>query len=58
VVLMFIGAKMLASNRYELPTWAALTVIAIVLGLSVLASVVFPQKEELVSSADRPDVHS
>jgi tellurite resistance protein TerC len=58
VVLIFIGAKMLASFRYELPTWAALTVIAIVLGLSVLASVVFPQKEELVSSADRPDVHS
>jgi tellurite resistance protein TerC len=58
VVLMFIGAKMLASFRYELPTWAALMVIAIVLGLSVLASVVFPQKEELVSSADRPDVHS
>jgi tellurite resistance protein TerC len=58
VVLMFIGAKMLASYRYELPTWAALMVIAVVLGLSVLASVVFPQKEELVSSADRPDVHS
>jgi tellurite resistance protein TerC len=58
VVLMFIGAKMLASYRYELPTWAALTVIAVVLGLSVLASVVFPQKEELVSSADRPDAHS
>ena len=58
VVLMFIGAKMLASYRYELPTWAALTVIVIVLGLSVLASVVFPKKEELVSSADRPDVHS
>lgn len=58
VVLMFIGAKMLASFRYELPIWAALTVIAVVLGLSVLASVVFPQKEELVSSADRPDVHS
>ena len=58
VVLMFIGAKMLASYRYELPTWAALAVIAIVLGLSVLASVVFPQKEELVSSADHPDAHS
>jgi tellurite resistance protein TerC len=58
VVLMFIGAKMLASYWYELPTWAALTVIAIVLALSVLASVVFPHKEELVSSADRPDVHS
>jgi tellurite resistance protein TerC len=59
VVLMFIGAKMLVSFRYHLPTWVALLVIATALGLSVLASLVFPQKEEeAVSSADRPDVHS
>jgi tellurite resistance protein TerC len=61
VVLMFIGAKMLASYRYHVPTWVALAVIAVVLGLSVLASLifperVFPQKEESVSSADHPDV--
>src|SRR6266404_1442669 len=31
VVLMFIGAKMVASIRYEIPTWVALTVIAGVL---------------------------
>jgi len=53
VVLMFIGAKMLVAFRYQVPTWAALMVIAVVLGLSVLASVVFPQKEEAVGSADR-----
>jgi tellurite resistance protein TerC len=59
VVLMFIGAKMLVSFRYHLPTWVALLVIATALGISVLASLVFPQKEEeTASSADRSDEHS
>lgn len=39
VVLMFIGAKMLLSARYQIPTWIALLVIAVVLGLSVAASI-------------------
>ena len=46
VVLMFIGGKMLVGYWYEIPTWVALVVIASVLGLSVLASVLFPKKEE------------
>ena len=45
VVLMFIGTKMLLPERYHVPTWAALLVIAGVLALAVLASVVFPKKE-------------
>jgi tellurite resistance protein TerC len=44
VVLMFIGAKMLISARYEIPTWVALLTIAVVLGLSVAASVWNPKK--------------
>jgi TerC family integral membrane protein len=43
VVLMFIGAKMLLPERYHVPTWVALAVVAGVLGLSVLASVLFPE---------------
>jgi tellurite resistance protein TerC len=43
VVLMFIGAKMLISARYEIPTWVALLTIAVVLGLSVAASVWNPK---------------
>jgi tellurite resistance protein TerC len=43
VVLMFIGAKMLLPERYHVPTWVALAVVAGVLGLSVLASVLFPK---------------
>jgi tellurite resistance protein TerC len=44
VVLMFIGIKMLVSIKYDIPTWAALAVIGGVLGVSVLASVLFPKK--------------
>jgi TerC family integral membrane protein len=50
VVLVFIGAKMLVSARYQIPTWASLVVIATVLGLSVLASVLFPRKEAASSA--------
>src|SRR5215813_13501210 len=45
VVLVFIGVKMLASMKYDIPTWVTLLVIAVVLGLSILASVLFPKKE-------------
>jgi tellurite resistance protein TerC len=45
VVLIFIGAKMLLSVKYNIPTWATLVVIAMVLGLSVVASVMFPKKQ-------------
>lgn len=53
VVLMFIGAKMLISVKYQIPTWLALAVIAVVLGLSVLASVLFPKEKPDSSSAGR-----
>lgn len=51
VVLMFIGIKMLISIKYQIPTWVALTVIAVVLGLSVLASVLFPKEKPDTSQA-------
>jgi tellurite resistance protein TerC len=53
LVLMFIGAKMLLPEKYHVPTWAALVVVAGVLGISVLASVLFPKKED-ASSEERP----
>jgi hypothetical protein len=40
---MFIGAKMLLSMKYQIPTWVTLAVIAGVLGLSVMASLLFPK---------------
>ena len=46
VVLMFIGAKMIAGMHYHIPTWIALLVIAVVLAVSVMASVIFPKKAE------------
>jgi tellurite resistance protein TerC len=46
LILMFIGAKMLVSHYYRIPTEAALAVVGVVLVVSVLASVVHPQKHK------------
>jgi tellurite resistance protein TerC len=53
VVLIFIGAKMLLPEKYHVPTWVALVVVAGVLGASVLASVLFPKKDEPSSEGPR-----
>jgi tellurite resistance protein TerC len=45
VVLVFIGVKMLASMKYDMPTWVTLLVIGVTLSLSILASLLFPKKE-------------
>jgi len=45
IVLMFVGVKMLLSIHYEIATWVALVVIAGVLAVSVVASVLRPEKE-------------
>jgi tellurite resistance protein TerC len=47
VVLIFIGAKMLLSRYYVIPTDWALAVVLAVLAISVLASLLFPQKQNV-----------
>ena len=44
LVLMFVGAKMLLSHYYEIPTVVALGIVAGVLAVSVLASLMHPRK--------------
>lgn len=46
IVLIFVGAKMLVSHYYHMPTELALGVVAGVLLISVLASVVHPKKSK------------
>jgi tellurite resistance protein TerC len=46
VVLIFIGAKMVSSNYYQIPTVVALGVVAGVLLVSVLASLLHPRSQE------------
>jgi tellurite resistance protein TerC len=46
VVLIFIGAKMVASDYYQVPTGVALGVVAGVLLVSVFASLLHPQSQE------------
>ena len=43
-VLIFVGAKMLLSNYYRVPTGVALGAVAFILATSVAASLVFPEK--------------
>ncbi len=45
VVLIFIGAKMLISHYYQIPTGVALGVVAGVLLVSILASMLHPRSE-------------
>ncbi len=52
VVLIFIGAKMLVSHYYQIPTGIALMVVALTLGFSVLASVIFPEKKRRPAAED------
>jgi tellurite resistance protein TerC len=47
LVLIFVGAKMLAAHYFAIPTGVALGVVVAVLGTSVLASVLFPRKKEI-----------
>jgi TerC family integral membrane protein len=45
-VLIFVGLKMLASHYLTMPTWLALTVVAGVLGTSILASMLARPKAQ------------
>jgi len=48
VILMFVGAKMLASHFYDVPVAITLAVIAGVLAISVGASLIWPQKKSVI----------
>jgi tellurite resistance protein TerC len=53
VVLVFVGTKMLLTDVYHIPVGLALGVVAVVLGASVVASLLFPQR----AAAHDPVVH-
>jgi tellurite resistance protein TerC len=46
VILIFIGAKMLASSWWEIPTGWTLATVAGVLAVAVALSLAFPAKEK------------
>jgi hypothetical protein len=46
---MFVGGKMLVSHYFQLPTQWALAGVAGVLLISVFASMLFPQEQEVES---------
>ena len=46
VVLVFVGIKMLISEFYKVPILASLGVIAVVILISIIASILLPSKKE------------
>ncbi len=46
LVLSFVGVKMLIVKWYEIPTWLALSTVALILSLAVTISVLLPEPEE------------
>ena len=55
-VLVFVGAKMLLADLYKIPTATALGVITALLIISVIASLIRPQKADVVPSPpDSPE---
>ena len=52
VILVFVGSKMLISDIYKVPIGTSLGVIALVLVVSVIASLKFPQKSHLEALAE------
>jgi len=52
LVLAFVGAKMLLSDVYKLPIGLSLVIIALVLLLSIIASLIFPKNTEAHSPVE------
>ncbi len=51
-ILIFIGAKMMLSELYKMPIWVALSVVAGVLAISIIASVLKPHKKARLPEMD------
>jgi len=57
-VLVFVGAKMLVADFYEMPVGLALGVVAGILSLAILASVVLPDRSEAPRAPALEDVEA
>ena len=53
-VLVFVGSKMVATQWVHFPTWVSLVVIALVLGVSIWASIRWPARPETVPAPVDP----
>jgi tellurite resistance protein TerC len=59
VILVFIGLKMLATEWYKIPTTWALGTIAVILGLSIMASLLWPEhRTKPIANLKKSGVHN
>ncbi|HEY5639040.1 MAG TPA: TerC family protein [Dehalococcoidia bacterium] len=57
-ILAFVGAKMLLSDVYHVPTVASLAVVAIVLAIAVLASLAFHRRADIRDGVGHEAAHA
>src|SRR5262245_26927160 len=57
IILIFVGIKMLVSAFFEIPSFVALGVIALVLILSIVASLIWPKMEMPELAVPDPDAN-
>ena len=48
VILVFVGGKMLVADFYKIPIGVSLSVVAAVLIISVMASILWPPKKDII----------
>ena len=46
-ILVFIGFKMIVAHYIDIPTWAALLVLALSISSAIIASILYPSKERV-----------
>jgi tellurite resistance protein TerC len=54
LILMFIGVKMLISDIFKIPTAIALAVLGLILTVSIVASLIWPAKDDKIPAGDHP----
>jgi tellurite resistance protein TerC len=47
IVLTFVGVKMLLASVFDIPIFISLLVIALILGASVVGSLIFPREKNV-----------
>lgn len=55
LILVFVGVKMLLSDFYHIPNFIALGMVGVILGLSVVASIIWPHEPEPLETPPTTD---
>ncbi|MFC1833399.1 TerC family protein [Thermodesulfobacteriota bacterium] len=55
IVLVLVGVKMVIADWVHLPVWLTLSMVVVIVALSIIASMIWPPKEETIASEPQPE---